>query len=77
MLIGMSDGFETLTDAIGRIETFPCCAFEGDTNGFALDACSLFRKGGGLEVLEGLQACNAETIWSRAMALLAAHFPTL
>ena len=38
--MGTAAGFEALTSAIKATPAFPCCAFEGDGNGFKLDPCT-------------------------------------
>lgn len=43
LILGTSAGFETLAAAVRASPRFPCCAFEGDSNGWALDACSSCR----------------------------------
>ena len=43
LIIGTSAGFEALASAVKATPKFPCCAFEGDGNGFQLDPCSSCR----------------------------------
>ena len=43
LVVGTSDGLEALATAVRATPRFPCCAFEGDRAGFALDPCSSCR----------------------------------
>ena len=41
LVVGTSDGLEALATAVRATPRFPCCAFEGDRAGFALDVLSI------------------------------------
>lgn len=43
LIAGTSTGFEALASAVQSTPRFPCCAFQGDKAGFALDPCSSCR----------------------------------
>lgn len=43
LIAGSAAGFEALATAVRATPRFPCCAFEGDRAGFALDPCSSCR----------------------------------
>jgi hypothetical protein len=43
LIMASSTGLEDLVRALHASPSFPCCSFEGDTKGFALDPCSSCR----------------------------------
>uniref|UniRef100_A0A7S2IQF3 Uncharacterized protein n=1 Tax=Haptolina brevifila TaxID=156173 RepID=A0A7S2IQF3_9EUKA len=43
LIIGTSAGFEALSAALHRTPRFPCCSYEGEAGGFAIDPCMSCR----------------------------------
>ena len=43
LIMGTARGFEALASAVRATPRFPCCAFDGDQNGYRLDPCSSCR----------------------------------